>query len=433
MASRFALLVAATLLLSCEAGPPRIEGVTTRVVGDTVTLRLVEGEANFAPGDKIARLVDSSAAVYTSDAEEAEKRIEVLEQDRKNVVAVLPSGSAPGTAMLYLQREGAEAEFEVPLTIDRVSLTLTSGGTMALVPLPPAQLAPQAFAEQPLKQISVSPDGRTVAFISGDEIGFADVGRATRDESSQQITRVKVANAKLVAALDDGAVVATNESVSVLKKTATGVDESKLQIANARALSAAESGNFAVVLFACPSGGSGPNDAACVVRIDLSSQEPSSGAAIVLEAPNTASLVAISRTGAQVAAPEGDQIHGVAFDKTPPQISKLTWSDGANPISVDRATATIDRERNDLFAVADAQGKRVRTFGFAEGILRFIQQGDATFEIAPGPLSFGRGIELYVSSGGKLYAVDLTAGSKPSVTDTGVEVPSDAITLQVQP
>ena len=86
-----------------------------------------------------------------------------------------------------------------------------------------------------------------------------------------------------------------------------------------------------------------------------------------------------------------------------------------------------------MFAVADAQGKRVRTFGFAEGLLRFIQQSDVTFETAPGPISFGRGIDLYVSSGGKLYLVDLTAGSKPGVTDISVEVPSDAITLQVQP
>ena len=51
--------------------------MTKRVVGDTVTLAIVEGEAKFALGDQIARLRDSSKTEYTSDAESPARRLAV--------------------------------------------------------------------------------------------------------------------------------------------------------------------------------------------------------------------------------------------------------------------------------------------------------------------------------------------------------------------
>lgn len=409
---RVASLVALCLVGACSTPEPEIRGVLDRLVGEPVTIELVQGSATFT---EEVRLTDAGGVAFDA-ASLVFKRV-----NDTTVTFTIPTGVAPGAATLSLGRDGEAVPYRVPLQLNRAALAYSDQGALELLPLPPATIATTSLTGGGTPaQLALSPGGGQVLVLSGTRLRTVNVGRGLSDVG----TGFNVAGATCVATLPDGAVVGTSSSVLLLTVTAMGqiTQQASFPIPGVRAIATDRKGLRAAVLSACDTNRDDLPDADCVTELVLGST-PSVGRQFVLDSTPSASFVALRSDGQAAVVADNDAIYGVTFSSAPP--TKLQWMAPARPVGIDRGPSPL----GDLFAIGDGASNLVQLVGFDGEVLKPVSQ--IKLAEPPTALAFGRRSELYVATGTKLHQLDAaTASPTPKLLNVAGSRP--ILALQVQ-
>lgn len=388
-------LLGLALVVGGCSSEPEVKGNGSRVIGERVTLALVEGDSVF--GGELT-LTDARGGVHVGSALEAQ-----LEDDRTLSFSI-PRGTAAGAATAHAKQKGG-GEYAVPLTISRLAASLDSKGVVQTLALPPSTLGTATVGESFVGElISLTPGGGTLVAQGqkGPQKGiyFFQLGKETKEYASIALTGT------CIAALPSGVMVGTPTSIQIYQYTeGKGIDAAgSLTIKNTQAIAVGGDGQRAVALAQCDTNADNVPDKDCVISIDLSGGAPIKGPEVNLDDNLSAKLLAVRSSGLAAVVADGDTVYGIDFTAAPPKLTTLSWS-GSKAVALAHSTTVIQSQDNDLFAIADEISKTIRMVGFQGTALAEIDS-IITLDVVPSHLSFGRATDLYVSTGPKLLKVD---------------------------
>ena len=381
-------------LLGCSS-ELEVKGNAQRVIGERVTLALVEGDSVF---DGEVSLSDARGGVHLGSA------LAVQKTDDRKLSFVIPPATAAGSATVRVKQKGG-GEYAVPLTISRLAVTIDQSGHLGTLALPPSSLGAAKPAEDFTGfQLSMAPGGGTVVALgkkgSQKAAYFFRLGKETREYTS-----VALAGSS-VAALPSGVIVGTPTSIQVYLYTeGKGIDTGpSLTVKNTQAIAVGSDGKRAVALVQCDPDTNGAPQKDCFFSLDLSGSTLIKGPEVQLDANPGAKLLAVRANGLAAVVADGDKVYGIDFTAAPPKLTTLSWT-GAKAVALARSTTVIQNKDNDLFAIADEMTKTIRMVGFQGTALAEIDSV-ITLEVVPSHLAFGRATDLYVVAGPQLLQVD---------------------------
>jgi hypothetical protein len=380
------LLLAALALVGCGEPDLEVQGITDRVVGETVTLSLVEGESGFSGS---VELRDAKGTSFP------ENGLRVNTVDERKLSFVIPTGIAAGPARAMVGRKD-DGTYDVPLKINRLALALNDQGAVEVLPLPPATLTPSSLPGVSATggHIALAATGGEVAVLGQDQASRFALGQTPKAVG----TGVEQKGGRALATVPDGLLLCSDTAVILLKFVQGKVTQTTTNVSGCRAIAADSQGTRAVVLSTC-SIGSDPTLKDCLTELDIGTSI-TVGTPISLDDAPSAMLVRITADGKGAVVADQSVVYGVWLDNsTPPTAETLGMM--ANVVDLARGPSSV----GDLFAVADADGKRVVYFGFDNASFKKLT-AESPLPEAPVALAFGRQSELYVAVGKKLYALD---------------------------
>lgn len=414
-------LLALALLCSCAAGEPEVRGDIERLVGETITVELVEGDPTLAGQ---AELVDASGKRFDS------KAINTHATSNKQLEFVIPAGVAAGPATLHLARQDQEGDYRVSITIDRVAAAMAGDEIVHFIPLPPSVLSPFSVTLGAAPSaLSWLPSARYLATLSGDQVSFIRPSKQPEIDTS-----VRVPGASSIAALPDGALVGTPSAIVLVRLEQNGIAAHKGQLAvtHTKALAVTPTGDKAVALTECDTDDDLTVDADCLVPIDLSPDTPRFDAPVPINASPSATAVAIDPTGVHAVTADRDAIIGVDFSVDPPNnVTKLAWPDPpGEPVAVERTQTVINGNIEDIFSVAEGRNMMISSAAFADHQIQRLQQVPLQMTTAPEHMAFGRGTDLYITSGTSAFKVDVSHASLSGIP-LDIAVPNNTVSFDV--
>lgn len=397
----------ALLALGCGDGL-KVRGVLDRVVGESLTVELVEGKPTF--GNEVT-LVDAAGKVFA----DSELRRRLLSP--RELSCVVPRGAQVGAARLLVPRQGTSASFSVPLTISRLVVALDEAGVVQTLPLPGSLVQGRRLEfEGTASQVSLSPDGGRLAVLTEPADG-APQGRlllfALAGEPRLLHTVELDQRAVALAATDDGVLLATGTQLLYYRADRDNGLQAAwvLALTHIQGIAVAADARFAAVLMRCDSNGDTTVDADCVTRVPLdrddTAQQPS--ALTILDAVASAQLIALRGDGLAAVVADTNVVYGVLFEGLAARVTAQPWNPSpAEPTSIDRAPSSI----GEVFAISDRRN-RVLVVGFnpqANNDLSIVRLSPV-LDIAPVALGFGRGTDLLVGTReGGIYGLDIATG-----------------------
>lgn len=421
-------------LAGCEEGELEVRGKLDRVIGETVTLNLVEGETEFS--GKLS-LVDAARTRFTS------ADLKLTKKSSRQLTFVVPPDAAAGKAAVEIGKQGETGAYNVPLQVNRLVLGLGTQGSLEVFPLPPTALKASSVsvgAASGAGQLSVSPRGGLVATLLGNQLSLFSL--AAQPDKVAALAQT----GQCLAALDDGVLVGTTTAVLLYTRGAGKSIKQQVSftVPGCRDISVDAVGSKALVLSRCDTSKGGVPDADCLTEITLGTNLKE-GAPVVLDKTPSATHVSLALDGKNAVVADGDTIYGVLLNDpngtatAPHKVSKLSWAyAGATPVALSRASRKerISKKLVDLFAVAESSKKLVRFVGIDVDMVKWVELGDNRLEVqlpdAPTGLSFGRRLDLYVSAARKLYRVKALQ-SNPQLISLGGGFSSALSALGAQP
>lgn len=431
--SRKLLACALLLIPACGEGDLEVRGQTDRVVGETVTLNLVEGEPKFS-GE--LSLMASDGTQYSSTT---------LKKKKKSVTEltfVIPPDVAAGKATVRVGKAGEDAAYDVPLHVNRLALGLTAKGSLQVMPLPPTSLkfssltvAGSATGGSTL--LSMAPSGGLVTTLAGGQLSLLTLGATTKDRVSP-ITQA----GQCLAAMDDGVLVGTKTSI-LLYSLGTGKtikQRGTFNVTGCKDISVSGDGSKAMVLSACDTNTDGTPDADCLTELKIGTNLKE-GTAAVLDKTASASQLRVSMDGKTAVVTDGGGVYGLVLDASGGNTHKITtvsWTFAAKPVALARSPRKekISGKLVDLFAVAESSKKLIRFVGIDVDRAKWVELGPSRLEISlaeePTGLSFGRRLDLYATANKKLYHIKALR-SKPQIVALGALSNDGIAAIAVQP
>lgn len=381
------------VLLGSGACSPELEvkGNTQRVIGERVTLALVEGD-----------VFGTELTLTDADKVEAQaSALDIQQADERTLSFVIPPGTAAGAATVRVKQKGG-GTYVVPLTISRLAVAVGKDGRVETLALPPSTLGATtpSTAIDPFvgQQVVMTLDGGTAVALAGTGFYTFRLGKDPQTGPSLAITGTCIA-----ALPQDGVVVGTATSIQAYRrKESVYVGNSLTGPSNVRAIAAADDGTRAIALATC-----GSNN--CLLIVDVSGVAPKKESEVLLGPSSGATLLAIRADGKGAVVVDGSTIYGVDLAGTP----KITTLSIGKGVAIARATTVINNQANDLFAIADETSLKIRLVGFQGNVgSQVLTDIDSNIDLGgnvPSHLAFGRGAELYVVTGTKLLKIDASA------------------------
>jgi len=421
------------LLSGCDRSL-EVTGATQRVVGQTVSFELTEGEPTFE-GQVWLRAADG--VIYRQN------EIKATKKNDRSLSFVIPTDVAVGDAEALVWAGGGV--YKVPLEINRLALTIDEKGVLEGWPLPPGLLAkPTRTLSAGAALAAVTPGGGELVVANGGQLLILELGAELKDATAG----IKLVGTTVIAlaAVPDGALAATETSLSLIHfvKGGATTQKSSLSLPNHRvvAVAASEAGDRAFVLSACDTNSDSQPDSDCVTEVLIGSTL-SEGRRAVLDATPSATTIGATRDGRGVVVGDSDVIHGAWFDAPPttPRLTKVAWvADNpfaAQPVSIDRAASVVksgtELKNVDLFAVAEKTKNMIALCAFNPGAQYDLQKtSDATAPEPPVAVSYGRRTELLVAAGKSLYTLE-AGQSNPALKKLGAETGGSIQAFVVQP
>lgn len=404
------------VLWGCSDSNLEVRGSLDRVVGETVTVTLLEGETGFS-GE--VDLVASDQTPFSSAA------LKIEQVDDRTISFVVPPGIAPGRAVAKVARVDESGTYDIPLTISRLALALTSTGVVEVLPLPPTVLKSSALQDVDATggHLALTSSGGEVAVMAQDQINVLPLGKS----SNNTFPGIQQNNGKALAAIPGGVVVCTDTAVFRFKHDQGQTTKTDVLLPDCSAIAVSADGTKAVVLSTCDT----DNDSIkedCLTELKLESSI-TIGAQVSLDPTPSASMVSLRRDGMGAVVPDTKEIYGVWFDPVAPVVTKVTWAPPATPAGISRGESSL----GDLFAVGDSSSGRIRFVAFdtkAGNTLKPVS--DLDLKEIPTALGFGRRAELFVAAGTKLYQVNAQV-QQPKAEALEVSASSEVSALLVQP
>jgi len=411
------LLSLCALLPIGGCGEPDLEvkGTLDRVIGETVTLNLEQGENGFS-GE--IELIDAGAHRFNAAALKANKA------DERKLSFVVPSGATPGKATARVERKDGDP-FRVPLDVNRLVLALDDQGAIEVLPLSPASIPTGAIGgiDALGGQISLSASGGELAVLAQDQLTLLALG-ATPKPVAPAIAQ----SGKAIVALPGGVLVCSDTALTFVSFQGGTTSQISTTLSGCKALAADRSGAKAAVLSTCDSDKDTTNED-CLTIYDIgTSITQVTNPPISLDTNPSASHVAMRPDGKAVVVADSDAVYGVWLDVTGvPNPDAEKWSQAASVVGI----AMAPLGQGEIFAVADATSKQVVLYGFDKTDFKPFIGGAVALTEAPTALAFGAGTRLYVAAGTAIYTFDATQPDAP--TAAGVSAASAVSTLAVQP
>jgi hypothetical protein len=403
------------LLWGCADSSLEVRGALDRVVGETVTLNLVEGETGFS-GE--LDLIAADETPFSSAA------LKVEQIDDSTISFVVPPGIAPGRAIVKAARVDESGTYDVPLTISRLAVALTSTGVVEVLPLPPTVLKTSTLEEIDATggHLALTGSGGEVAVMAQDQINILPLGIS----SNNTFPGIQQNNGRAIAAIPGGVVICTDTAVFRFKHDQGQTTKTDILLPDCSAIAVSDDGTRAVVLSACDTDSDTVKED-CLTELKLASSI-TMGAQVSLDATPSASMVALRRDGMGAVVPDTKEIYGVWFDSAP-VVTTVTWAPPATPAGISRGNSSL----GDLFAIGDSSSGRIRFVAFdtkAGNTLKPVS--DLDLKEIPTALGFGRRAELFVAAGTKLYQVNAQV-QQPKAEALEVTASSEVSALLVQP
>ncbi len=426
------VLIYLLTITACGEGDLEVRGATDRVVGETVTLSLLEGEPKFS-GE--LSLVASDGTSYSAST---------LNRKKKSVTEltfVIPPDVAAGKATARVGKAGEDAAYDVPLHVNRLALALTVKGSLQVMPLPPTSLKftsnKVAGSGSGDNLLSMAPSGGLVTTLAGGQLSLLTLGATTKDRVSP-ITQA----GQCLAAMDDGVLVGTKTGI-LLYALGTGKtikQRGTFSVAGCKDISVSGDGSRAMVLSACDTNTDGTPDSDCITELKIGTNLKEGKAAVLDKSPS-ASHLRMSVDGKTAVVTDGGVVYGLVLDTSGGNTHKITtvsWTFTAKPVALARShrKEKISGKLVDLFAVAESSKKLVRFVGIDVDRAKWVELGPSRLEISmseePTGLSFGRRLDLYATANKKLYHIKALR-SKPQIVALGALSNNGVAALVVQP
>jgi hypothetical protein len=408
------------LVLLCACGEPELEvrGVLDRVVGQKVQLKLVEGETGFS-GE--AELVDSEGTSFKAGA------LKIVAAGEKKLTFSIPPGVAPGKATARVRRKGEDGAYNVPLQINRLALAATSTGVVELIPLAPASLSVSTLAGLDASggSLALSPGGGDLAVFSQGQINVYGLGKTPK-----KITGLQLGSGSAMATIPGGVLLCINnvgaDDTLVAIKYEPSVSDAKTAFdkGDCQAIAADATGTNAVILHSCDTDSDKVMED-CVTGLTISGGLITQQAAIKVDGVFSAQHVAMTSDGQAVVVADTNALHGIWLSSTHRNTVEK-WPTSATVKGISRGTSDL----GDLFAAADGIAMTVHFVGFDKKALK--QVSTLTLSEEPDAVAFGRGAEIYVAAGTKLYWAN-TRYQNPTATLLDVSTSNPISALLVQP
>jgi len=411
----------------CGEKSLEVKGALDRVIGETITLELTQGEKAFN-GELTLRAADNTSFKGAD-----------LKLDKKSdrlLSFSLPPGIAAGSATAQLGRSGDGSLYEVTLHVNRLLLTLDEKGTLESWPLAPATLGKSSQSVGTAGgRLAISNAGGEAALAASDQVRLLGLGPEVKDVTAG----IQQTGVLALAAISGGALVATDQSL-ILFRFAKGqqTTQTATPFKGARAVATSSAGDLAVVLSACDTTSDGTADADCLTEVAIGASALTPGRQTVLDSTPGATSVALSADGKQAVVADSEVVYGLYLGASPARVSSLKWTFEkaaftAQPIGLDRAPATVSGQAVELFAAAEKAKSQLLLLAFSPSTNDLIALAAVTLPEAPAALSFGRRTELYVAASKTLYTLDAGLAA-PAVSKLEAITPGNAITaLSVQP
>ena len=428
----FSVCAVSLALPACGDGELEVLGDLDRVVGETVTMSLLEGEPMFSGQ---LSLVASDGTQYSSAT------LKMKKQSVSQLSFVIPPDVAAGKATVRVGKAGEDGAYEVPLQVNRLALGLTQKGSLELFPLPPSSIKPSsrsvAGSNTSGALLSMAASGGLVAALSGGQLSMLSLGATTKDRVSP-ITQT----GQCLAALDDSVLVGTKTSI-LLYSLGSGKTIKQLatfKISDCKDISVAGDGAKVLVLSHCDTKADGVADSDCLTEITLGTNLKE-GKPAVLDSTASATHLAISVDGKNAVVADGDTVYGVVLDTTGGNThtsSKVSWTFKATPVDLVRShrKEKISGKLVDLFAVAESSKKLIRFVGIDVNQTKWVELGQSRLEISmsdvPTGLAFGRRLDLYATAAKKVYFIK-SLRSKPTIVALGTLANQPISAFVVQP
>lgn len=403
-------------LVGCSADL-EVKGDVQRLIGERLTVALLEGDEVFS-GE--VELIDARNTTRST------AQLLVQQEDDRTVSFAIPPATAAGPATAKMQKKGSEASYGVALTISRVAVAINDKGLVETLPLPPSTVAPAtAEAGQTGQDLALAPGGDLLLSLASDDVVFWQLRKTPTRAGS-----IALANTRCIGALPSGVAVGTSTSIQVYNLEQGAVTTGPtLNINETVAIGVSRDGKRAIALTHCDTSGDKLPDADCLVDIDLTVSPLKEVQTVVLDNQQGATLLAVRSDGTGAVVADDDKIYGVTFKTNPAKISTISWA-GSKPAAIASRLTVIESQPNDLFAVADSISKTVRMLGFKGTTLQDVSE--ATLDVVPDKIGFGRQTDLYVVSGTKLLKIDASR-DPPVVTLLSQQLSSPPVSFAVQP
>ena len=409
------------LVLLCACGEPELEvrGVLDRVVGEKVQLKLVEGETGFS-GE--VELVDSEGTSFKAGA------LKIVASGEKKLTFSVPPGVAPGKATARVRRKGEDGAYNVPLQINRLALAATSTGVVELIPLAPASLSVSTLSGLDASggSLALSPGGGDLAVFSQSQVNVYGLGKTPK-----KITGLQQGSGSAMAAIPGGVLicVADNSTPPIENLVAIKYEPSVSEVPKAfpgcQAIAADATGTKAVILHSCDTNSDSIKED-CITVLTISGGTISiAPTPIKVDDTFSAQHVAMTSDGMSVVVADTDKLYGIWLSS-----KKITtaadWPQGAMVKGISRGRSAL----GDLFAAADGYTKTIYFAAFDVQTLKSVS--DLPLSEDPTALAFGRGAELYIAAGTKLYQTNAQY-QNPTATLLTISSSNPISALLVQP
>jgi hypothetical protein len=405
------LLLGAALALAAGAGTgacgekdPELRGELDRVIGETVTVALIEAGEPFSGG---LDLVAADGVKFATDT------LHVQKASDHEISIVVPVDAAAGEASLRLARTDNGPLYLVPLHVNRLAVWLDSVGDLGFQPLPPTTLSAStekpAVAAANVSLLSISPTGGLLAILFGDQLRLVSLKKAPADLG----TPTKILGASCLAAMGDGALLCVGNTVEAYRYdsskgvtrltpyTVSGTTSTQA----VKAISVDDTGTRAALVGPCTVSGV---DGDCLTVISIGSSLSEVRQIPLGDTAGSASSVSLGYKGNGIVAANGFAVFGVALTGVKAgRVQRIALPAQAKVIGVEHGYA--ESLKTDVFAVADSGNKAIRLYGFDQGVFKPILRGETELVVKPAQtpsrIAFGRRTDLYYLSGKNLYLV----------------------------
>jgi len=411
--------------LSCGEGELEVRGILDRVVGETVTLELVEGEGEFS--GKL-EMVGMDNVKYTQAILKAAKK------SPQKVTFVIPPDVAQGQARVLVHRNQPPA-LVVPLQINRLAFALDIRGILEILPLPPTTMLRSTMSiGGTTGKLSLSPAGDMLAALTKDQVRLLSVGLQPKNLA----TSISQSGATCLAALPSGVLVGTDSEV-VLYLLSNGIkQDATFAVPGCTEIAVDQNGTVAVVLSKCDTDADKVPDSDCITHLELGLSPTASPTTTIDNTPNATSIQ-LTQDGKSAVVVDASAIYGVNLETVISiTFTKLAWGFAASPVDMARSSAPeeVSGQSVDLFAIAEGTKNAVYLVGIDKGDIKWVRSGNQQLVVSlpetPTQLSFGRRLDLYVASSAKLYRVE-ELWAQPKLISLGLSTTNPMVSLVAQP